>query len=252
MVVKQDTVRPWIESVGKELEDFRSMHITIGVQSSADQYGVDGSRVEGADAKLLTIARVHEYGMANITPRHAQNLAIPIDKKAEGKSPKDFPGLVFIKSEEGHIFGVLQEGAKVPKKAASTEGRAKSSAKKEDAGKREYKHQSAEDMEFLFLLLPSVTIPERSFIRAGYDNGREKVFKAFAHAVSMVVSGQWTAVDAAAHVGAVGVSIIQNHIQGGIKPPKSEVTKETGKSNNSSLYSTGLLYHSITYSIQRK
>jgi len=251
MPLKRDTITPWIERTKKELEIFRDMTIRVGIQSGGDQFDSQGQRVEGADAKLLTIAFVQEFG-AHIHPRHAKNLAIPLCKEAEGKSPGDFPGLFFIKSEEGHVFGVTQAGHDSKTKTASTAGKAKSSAKTAAAPKREYKRPPDDDMEFLFLLLPSVQIPERSFIRAGFDTGKAQLEAAYQRGISNVVSGQWTAEEAAQHIGAMGVAMVQNFIQSGKLKGKSDITKETTKAANSPLINTGVLYNSVTYMIERK
>jgi len=250
MAVKSDTLRPHLQAIARELEEFCRLQVCVGIQSGSDQYDAAGSRVEGADATLLTIARVHEYGMT-IHPRHADNLAIPIDRKAEGKSPKDFPGMVFIKSEKGFVFGVQQAGTTTTAKAASTRQKVKPSAKKTTQSKRDYERPD-DKMEYLFLLLPSVHVTERSFIRAGFDSGKEQLQGAFKHAVSLIASGQATAMEAAQLVGAVGVAVIQGYIKSGSLPPKSKITKETTVAANSPLINRGVLYNSITYQIVRK
>lgn len=88
--------------------------------------------------ELLKIAAVHEFG-ATIHPRNAKNLAIPLSPRAEGRSPRDFDDLWTYDNGEDR-FLVRDKGK---------------------AG-----------LEFLYLLLPSVTIPERSFIRAGTTGTR--------------------------------------------------------------------------------
>ncbi|MDR2687385.1 MAG: hypothetical protein LBB75_06505 [Oscillospiraceae bacterium] len=249
MPLKKDTITPWLERTKRELETLWGMDIRVGIQSGGDQFDKEGKRVEGADAKLLTIAFVHEFG-AEIHPRHAKNLAIPLCKEADGKSPGDFTDLHTIKSAEGHMFLVREPGKGQPKKTYSGK---KSTPKTSTAAKRDYKHQDdTDELEFLFLLLPSVSIPERSFIRAGFDTGKATLEAAYKHGISMVVSGQWTGEEAAQHLGAMGVAMIQDYIYSGSLKEKSDITKETTKAANTPLYSTGVLYHSITYQIERK
>ena len=161
-------------------------------------------------------SRRHEYG-ATIRAKNVKNLAIPISREAEGKSPRDFQGLFFITSEEGHLFGVTDKGN----------------------GK----------FNFLFLLLPSVTIPERSFIRGSFDHGKNELAEACKAAINKIVLEGGTAREAAALIGERAAAMTQAYIMKGIDPPKSSITMETTKSGKP-LYSTGRLYQSITYEIE--
>ena len=120
----RDNVLPHLRRVKAELEKLNHTRIKIGIQGNAD-------------SELLMIARVHEYG-ATITPKATRNLCIPIHKDSYDKSPRDFQDLFFIRSRDGYLFGVV--------------------AKK---GRRD--KDNPNNLKFLFLLLPSVTIPERSF-----------------------------------------------------------------------------------------
>jgi len=260
MPLKKDTITPWIERTKRELEDFRRMTIRVGVQSSKDKFDAKGRRVEKpkgdkdddekiSDATLLTIAFVQEFG-AHIHPRHAKNLAIPLCKEADGKSPGDFQHLHPLVSAEGHVFLVREPGKGTPKKTYSEErDKYQSSA----APKRDYKHQDdTKEIEYMFLLLPSVHIPERSFLRAGFDTGKEELVKTYQRELGNIVSGQKTALEAAQAIGAFGVSMIQNFIDRGQFKAKSDITKETSVAANSPLKNRGVLYNSITYTIERK
>lgn len=140
-----DGVTPEIERIRRELDHLNRIRIKIGIQGGGTDYR--GQSVQ-AEADLFTIARVHEYG-AVITAKTTKNLAIPIHRESYDKSPRDFPGLFFIRSEAGYLFGVVEKG-------------------------RRRKGSEGDNLKFLFLLLPSVTIPERSFIRAGYDSNKDR------------------------------------------------------------------------------
>ena len=150
-----------------------------------------------AGSDILTIAGVHEYG-ATIRAKNVKNLAIPLDKKSEGKSPRDFPGLFFIRAKDtGNLFGVTSAGK--------------------------------EKLNFLFLLCPSVTIPERSFIRASYDTGQSELEAACRAAVDHIMLEGGTAKEAAEIIGARAVAMTQQYILDGIDPPKSDITMNTAK-----------------------
>ena len=97
MAIIKDTVRPELQRIKTELSALGKLTIHVGIQGTA-----------GSD--ILTIAGVHEYG-ATIRAKNVKNLAIPLDKKSEGKSPRDFPGLFFIRAKDtGNLFGVTSAG----------------------------------------------------------------------------------------------------------------------------------------------
>ena len=113
-----------------------------------------------ADSELLRIAAVHEFG-ATIHPRNAKNLAIPLRPDMKGKSPRDVEGAFFLDNGENR-FICRKKGKK------------------------------GDQLDFLFLLLPSVTIPERSFIRASYDGNKDVLAKACENAVRRLIPVSYT------------------------------------------------------------
>lgn len=208
MAIIKDTVRPELQRIKKELSALAELTIHIGIQGTA-----------GSD--ILTIAGVHEYG-ATIRAKNVKNLAIPLSKKSEGKSPRDFPGLFFIRAKDtGNLFGVTSI----------------------KTGKRKG------ELNFLFLLCPSVTIPERSFIRASYDTGQSELEAACRAAIDSIMLKGSTAKEAAEIIGARAVAMTQQYILDGIDPPKSDITMNTAKTNTP-LYDSGRLLHSISYEIE--
>ena len=169
-----------------------------------------------AGSFILMIANVHEYG-AVIRAKKSKHLAIPIAAEAVEKSPRDFKGLFFIKSKAGHLFGVTKKN------------------------KRE--------LIFLFLLLPSVTIPERSFIRASFDKGQKELSEVCKAGVDKVVLQGASAQEAAELIGTRAVAMTQAYIDDGIDPPKGSVTMETTKTAKP-LYNSGRLYESISFEVE--
>ena len=204
MAIIKDTVRPELQRIKKELSALAELTIHIGIQGTAD-------------SDILTIAGVHEYG-ATIRAKNVKNLAIPLDKKSEGKSPRDFPGLFFIRAKDtGNLFGVTSAGK--------------------------------DKLNFLFLLCPSVTIPERSFIRASYDTGQSELEAACRAAVDHIMLEGGTAKEAAEIIGARAVAMTQQYILDGIDPPKRDIAMNTAKTPTP-LYDSGRLLHSISYEIE--
>lgn len=100
------------------------------------------------DAELVKIAGVHEYGMT-IKPKNGKFLAIPLPA-AKGKRPADFGDELFFMPSKDDNRAYL--------------------ARKRGKGKRE-------KIEPMFVLMKSVKIPERSFIRSGFDESVDEITK---------------------------------------------------------------------------
>ena len=189
------------------------------LRSMRIKIGVQGD----ADSEILMIANVHEYG-CTITPKHSKNLCIPIAKESYNKNPRDFPDLFFIRSESGYLFGVQEKG----------------------------KGKEGDNLKFLFLLLPSVTIPERSFIRAGYDHNKNQLAEIVKKAVSDVIFGKMTAGQAADWIGGKSVDLIHEYMSDASNfKPKGSIQRERYPSwANNPLVVTKRLFNSITFKVE--
>ncbi|MDN3365370.1 hypothetical protein QU577_26775 [Priestia megaterium] len=164
------------------------------------------------DAELVKIASVHEYGMT-IRPKKAKMLAIPVSPKAKGKRPADFPTLFNPKGTK-----VLA----IPK------------------GK--------DDMEVLFVLMHSVTIPERSFIRAGYDENIDAISNKVADLVPPVIAGNVPFDAFADMVGLELAGKIQKKLRS-ISDPANSPTTQTVKRSSNPLIDTGRLVGAIRHEV---
>lgn len=170
--------------------------------------------LSSAGGELLKIAAVHEFG-ATIHPRNAKNLAIPLSPRARGRSPRDFDDLWTYDNGEDRFLV-------------------------RDKGKT--------GLEFLYLLLPSVTIPERSFIRAGYDENKDLLAKACENAVRRVVLGELTAEQACHNIGTAAVAMIKKYMRT-VRPAKGSITLASAPGKTTPLVQTGRLRDSITYEV---
>lgn len=166
------------------------------------------------DSELLIIARVHEFG-ATITPRNAKNLAIPLKKSMRGKSPRDIENTWVLESN-GVAYIVRDQGK--------------------------------DRIEFLFMLLPRAVIPERSFLRAGYDANKSKIEKALMIKVNEVIQGKIDAMTAAHYVGRACVDMIKKYMRT-IGPPKSNTTLASAPGKTVPLFQSGRLQAAITYEV---
>ena len=217
-----DQVLPELRRIRAELARLNACTIHVGIQGDAD-------------SEILTIARVHEFG-ATITPKNAKNLCIPIHKESYDKSPRDFPDLFFIRSSGGYLLGVEED---------KTRRRKKSSAH-DDYGVDD------KQLKLLFLLLPSVTIPERSFIRAGFDANCEKLAEVCQSQVAAIIHGRKTADQAAEWIGGKAVDFIHEFMsESGNFTPKGRIQKERAPSRaNSPLTVTKRMFNSITWKVE--
>lgn len=208
-----DEIVPYLRKVKAEMETLNKLRIKVGIQGDAD-------------SELLMIANVHEYG-ATITAKSAKNLCIPIHKDSYDKSPRDFQDLFFIRSRDGYLFGVV--------------------AKK---GRRD--KDNPNNLKFLFLLLPSVTIPERSFIRAGFDHNKNKLAEIVQNEVARIWQGQQTADGAISWIGGQAVGLIQQFMSDASNfEPKGKIQRERYPSYaDSPLMVTGRLRNSITWEVE--
>ena len=215
MALKKDEVTPYLLQIKAELEKLNRLRIKVGIQSDAD-------------GEILMIARVHEYG-AVITAKSAKNLCIPISPKSYGKSPREFEDLFFIRSAAGFLFGVIEK----PGRKSSDDG---------------------DNLIFLFLLLPSVTIPERSFIRAGFDNNKDRLSQTVQEAVVDIMHGRSTADQAANWIGGKAVQFIQEFISDASNfQPKGKIQRERAPSYaDNPLIVTGRLRNSITFKVEEE
>ncbi|WP_425447744.1 hypothetical protein [Dethiothermospora halolimnae] len=167
------------------------------------------------DSQILMIARVNEFG-AHIEPKSAKYLTIPLNKKAREKSPRDFSDLFPIKANGG-LYLVKKKGKK--------------------------------NLEFYYWLAESVDIPERSFIRGGYDEYRNKIERKGEILLKKVLSFKITVDKFFETLGEYIVGRIVKYMTDLKAPPKSSVTLSTDKRKTNPLIKTGRLKSSITYKV---
>ncbi len=162
------------------------------------------------------LAGIHEYG-CTIEPVNKQYLAVPCNPKAFGKETKDFTDLFLITSKKGNKLLVRKKGKN--------------------------------GIEPMFWLTKSVHIPERSFLRAGYDQNINSVLKNIGRTVNMVGNGK--SVDVFCEkVGELLADRIKDYAEHLKTPPKSSVTLAANPSKIQPLWQTGNMISSITYRVE--
>lgn len=245
----EDNVTPELERIQRELKKLSEVQIHIGIQGE-NGYGAGGEGREGAPADIMTIANVHEFG-ATIKAKNVKYLAIPIAKKSIGKSPLDFEGLFFLRTAEGYLFGCISKERKGGAPRQTAQPSDKEPDKKKPGKDKTKRKKKNDDIEFLFILMESVNIPERSFIRAGYDNNQRAMEEIAAEAVELIVFANGDAETAANQIGMKVVGMIQEYINQPFNfKQKGKITKATTNWPDNPLIETGRLRNSITYRIE--
>ncbi len=93
-----------------------------------------------------------------------------------------------------------------------------------------------------------ITIPERSFIRAGHD-ANKNVLAEEAHAlVGRVALGELTAQQACDNLGNTAVSLIREYMDT-VMPPKSSLTLASAPGKTSPLVQSGRLRQAISFEV---
>jgi hypothetical protein len=195
--VKTKTKKNIIPKLTKEIEALNGKKVQVGVLSGEHQW----------------LAAIHEYG-ADITPKNAQYLTVPISPKAKGKSAADFPDLFFVQAKSGEKF-LAQDKAKG-------------------------------EIELLFWLTKSVHIPERSFLRSGYDTYIDSVMKYSDDLLKMVADGTMSAEQYLDRLGQELSTKIKKYARDLSSPANSAATEEVKGSNNP-LVDTGAMIEGITW-----
>ncbi|MEI5946477.1 hypothetical protein ETJ91_00415 [Bacillus albus] len=169
----------------------------------------------GNDADLVTIAGVHEFG-TTIKPKNADYLTIPLIPAAKNKRASDFPGLVPIGLDDGSGVLAMVNGDKI---------------------------------EPVFALLKSVTIPERSFIRTGFDNNVEKIGDKIDMLFTEVVELNIDPDVFADMIGMEFAGMIQRHARTVSSPPNAASTRNVKGSSNP-LHDTGRMIGAIRHEVE--
>lgn len=171
------------------------------------------------DGDLADIAAVHEFG-ATITAKK-KYLAIPLQRKYKGRSPREFNDLFFVPAKSGN-GGTLCKAKGKGKKAK---------------------------VEACYWLTKSVKIPERSFLRACVDE-KEKDFYKFAE--KQLDKWLQSNSDPEPMLNALGLQFrgyVQKYIRDLSSPPNAPLTKAVKGSGNP-LIDTGNLVGSIEFEVK--
>ena len=181
-----------MEDIEKILEDFNRLKAACQeMERKKIRVGIVGGK---ASSDIMAIAHAHEYG-ATIKPKKGKYLAIPLTKEAQAAgSPRAFSDLYFVNAKGGNLLMVRD--------------------KKKHGGKTE--------SETMYLLVKSVTLPERSFIRASFDAQQDELGSIVTKAMVKVLDGTLTPAAAAESIGAQAAQLAQSFIDQNRVTPESK------------------------------
>lgn len=198
-----------IPDLVKTLKKLDKKEIRVGI------FGSHGYKY-GDNADIATVAFVQEYG-ATIKPKTAQWLTIPLVPEAKNRNARDFRDLIFREVEPHKLAFLSREKGK-------------------------------DDFEDIFVLVKSVTIPERSFLRTGFDKNVDKIATKIESMLNDVLN---FGINPDIFLDAIGLefaSKIQLYMKNLHEPPNASITASVKGSSNP-LHDTGRLIGSIRHEV---
>lgn len=201
------------------------MGIKVSVKTLVDNIPQMAESLDNLSGKVVNVgsigehawlASIHEYG-CKITPR-GQYLTIPCNPKAAGHRASDFSDLWVYTSKEGNKFLVRNKGK--------------------------------DQIEFMFMLAKEVNIPERSFLRAGFEQHREAVLKKAQSLLPLVSCGSMSVDDYCDAIGQLLSDKIKTFARNLDSPAKSNITLAANPNKTNPLVQTGDMINSITWEVK--
>lgn len=178
-------------------------------------FGADNYQY-GDDADLVTIAAVHEFG-TTIRPKTAKWLTIPLLPEAKNKRAGDFNDLFFYQTDENTAFLARKNGQGKPTN--------------------------------VFWLTKSVTIPERSYLRTGFDQNVNDITAKIENFLDDVLDLNLNPDVFLEAIGTEFAGMIQLHMRQVSNPGNADITKNVKGSSNP-LQDTGRLIGAIRHEVE--
>lgn len=173
-------------------------------------YSVEVGIFASDDSFYAMIANVHEFGMT-IEPKVAKSLTIPT-AAAEGRRAADIPGL--FRPKGTNILAIEENGQLIT----------------------------------MFILVKSVTIPERSFMRSTFDEKNDVWVQFMKSMINQVIDFKIDAYTLFDRLGARMAADIQETITTLRSPANSRIT-EQNKGSSNPLMDTGGLRARVTWKV---
>lgn len=201
------------------IEDVNNVPKLLKVLEEITNFEIRIGFVGEVDSKILMIAHVNEFGWT-IKPK-GKRLAIPLNKAAkEAGSPRNIPDLFTFKTDDGSLYLVRNKGK--------------------------------DKLEFMYWLATEVTIPERSFIRGGYDANKVKMASIVENLFEKAITFQITVEQFQNQIGEYCVKAIKEYMTNIKGPANSPITLAGKSPKTNPLMNTGELRQKITYKVVKR
>ncbi len=169
------------------------------------------------DSFMVMIAGVHEFGMT-IKPK-GKYLTIPMKPELAGISPSELNEDLFV-----------PRGTRILAREADNE----------------------QGFEALYALVSEVTIPERSYIRSGFDENEKAIYEYARGMLKRVAMMEMTADDFYNRLGLYIQNKIRQRIKSMNDPPNAPATVAVKGDNNPLIGNSGRLRQSVVYKVMTR
>lgn len=179
---------------------------------------IDGKTISvGVQGEHAWLAGIHEFG-CDITPKNARYLTVPCSRKSYGKRASDFPDLFYFESKDGSKWLA--------------------------------RDKNKNEIELLFALMTHVKIPERAFLRNGFDAVHLKAVKRAERILPKVIDGSCSESELYEMIGTILRDGIKQYARDLSSPPKSPLTLAANGGKANPLVHTGDMINSIEYEVE--
>lgn len=151
------------------------------------------------------------------TLKNSRFLTVPLNKEARGKSARDFQNLFFLRANDGNRYLVRERGGK---------------------------------LKFMYWLTEKVVIPERSFIRGGFDKKQFDIRKFVEKNIDMLIHQDININQFYNRVGQKLTQIAQKYLTDLRNPANSPITLAGKSPKSNPLINSGRLRESITWKVE--
>lgn len=199
-IVKTDNTQK-LKEVIKEL---KTKKIKIGIFGSAGSF-------------ILMVASVQEFGCM-IAAKNVKHLAVPVNPKAAGKSPRSFPDLFALKDKNGDLWLCKNVGK--------------------------------DKLEFYYWLPTKVNIPARSFIRGSFNANQNEMQTFIEKNLDELFKFNITVDVFCNRVGEYLAGLTRKYLTDLREPPKNWTTLAAYPGKDNPLIISGRLRESITFQVE--
>lgn len=178
---------------------------------------INGKNISvGVQGEHAWLAGIHEFG-CDITPKNARYLTVPCSPASFGHRASDFSDLFFFQAKSGSKWLARNKGK--------------------------------DEIELLFALMEHVKIPERAFLRNGFEEVHMKVIEKAERILPQVIEGTISELELYNLIGTLLRDGVKNYARDLSSPPKSPLTLAANGGKANPLVQTGDMINSIEFEV---